>query len=333
MRFSSLFQRPRRVLLSAGLVAALMGVGVCAFGADAYPSKPITIIVPYSPGGQGDVFARLIARRLTATLKQAVVVDNKPGATGAIGARLVAAANGDGYTLLMGQTGEIVVNGFVSPNLGYNALKDLRPIVLVGESPLVLVAPLSAPFNNPQELVRQDKAHPGSLSYASSGVATPGHLAAAALAIGAKIDMVHVPYKGAGQALADVLAGHVQMLFSSAAAAAPQVQGKRLKAIAVSTLKRLDTLPDVPTIAETLVPGFNYSLWGGLFAPAATPDAIVTRLNREVNLLLSEPAFRSELQKDGVIVRNNTPAEFGEFVRQESVKYERLVKETGIKAE
>ncbi len=336
MPVASLFDRFRPTRFPATLAAALLGAAMFAGAAcatDAYPSKAVTIIVPYSPGGQGDVFARLVARRLTVTLKQAVVVDNRPGATGAIGTRLVAGAKGDGYTLLMGQTGEIVVNGYVSQNLGYDALKELRPVVLVGESPLVLVAPLDAPFNNLQELIRQDQAHPGSLNYASSGVATPGHLAAAALALGAKINMVHVPYKGAGQALADLLAGHVQMLFSSAAAAAPQVQGKRLKAIAVSPLKRLDTLPNVPTIAETLLPGFNYSLWGGLFAPAATPDAIVLRLNKEVNLLLSDPAFRAELQKDGVIVRNNTPAEFGEFVHQEAVKYQRLVKETGIKAE
>ena len=329
MQFSSFF----RQRFSAALLSVLLGAAGCAFAADDYPNRTITIVVAYSPGGQGDVFARMVARRLTATLKQAVVVDNKPGATGAIGTRIVAGAKGDGYTLLLGQTGEIVVNGFVSPSLGYNALKELRPIVLVGESPLVLVAPQSAPFNTPQELIRQDKAHPGSVNYASSGVATPDHLAAAALALGAKMDMVHVPYKGAAPALADVLAGHVQMLFSSAAAAVPQVQGKRLKAIAVSTLERIAALPNVPTIAETVLPGFNYTLWGGLFAPAATPDAIVLRLNKEVNLMLSDPAFRTELQKDGVILRNNTPAEFGEFVRQEAAKYERLVKESGIKSE
>ncbi len=319
--------------LFAALLAILSGIAGGASAADDYPNRTITIVVAYSPGGQGDVFARLVARRLTATLKQAVVVDNKPGATGAIGARAVASAKADGYTLLLGQTGEIVVNAFVSPGLNYNALKELRPVVLVGESPLVLVAPLNAPFNTPQELIRADKAHPGSVNYASSGVATPGHLAAAALALGAKMDMVHVPYKGAAPALADVLAGHVQMLFSSAAAAVPQIQGKRLKAIAVSTLERIATLPNIPTIAETVLPGFNYTLWGGLFAPAATPDAIVIRLNKEVNLLLSEPAFRAELVKDGVMLRNNTPAEFGEFVRQEALKYERLVKESGIKGE
>ncbi|MGN6703715.1 MAG: Bug family tripartite tricarboxylate transporter substrate binding protein [Burkholderiaceae bacterium] len=323
-------RRIRRSLLGAGLCALLLG-GSAAALADDYPSRTVTIIVPYAPGGQGDVFARLIAHRLTTTFKQAVIVENKPGATGAIGTRYVTHADPDGYTLLLGQTGEIAVSGFVSAKLGYDPIKDLRPIVLVGESPLVLVAPPSAPFSNPKELVAQAKAHPGTLNYASSGVATPGHLAAAAMALGAKIDMVHVPYKGAGQALADVLAGHVQMFFSSAAAAAPQIQDGKLKAVGVSTLKRVPTLPNVPTIAETIVPGFNYSLWGGLFAPAGTPDAVIARWNKEVNALLSDPSFRGQLEKDGVMLRTNTPAEFGAFVQEEVTKYGRLVKETGIR--
>jgi tripartite-type tricarboxylate transporter receptor subunit TctC len=261
------------------------------------------------------------------------MVENKPGATGSIGTRFVAKSANDGYTLLLGQTGEIAVNGFVVSNIGYDPMKDLRPVVLVGDSPLVLVAPSNSPLNSLNDLVSKAKSNPGAVNYASSGSATPGHLAAAALALGTKTEMTHVPYKGAGQAMADVLAGHVDVLFSSAAAAASHIKGGRLKALAVSTPKRVSAMANVPTVAEAVVPGFSYSLWGGLFAPAGTPDRVVSLLNKEVNAILSDPEFKKKMESDGVFVRNNTPEEFAKFVRDDAMKYEKLVKQTGIKAE
>lgn len=319
----------RRTLL-LGAAAAVAGPVIAQSG---YPAKPITVIVPYAPGGQGDVFARLVGERLGTRLKQAVIVDNRPGATGALGTRLAAKAKGDGYTLLLGQTGEMAVNRSVVKQLGYDPVRDFKPVVLVGDAPLVLVAPASAPFGSIRELVSAARAKPGSLSYASSGTATPGHLAAAALALGTKTDMVHIPYKGAGQAMTDLLGSQVQLFFSSASAVMPHIKSGKLKALAVSTSTRLASLPEVPTVAETVVPGFAFSLWGGLFAPAETPDDIVHQLNVAVNEILAEPAIRERFAADGSAVRQNTAAEFGAFLQREIAKYEGLVKATGITAE
>lgn len=323
----------RRRFLSTVLTAAAACLSQPALAADdVYPSKPITIVVAYPPGGQGDVFARLIGQRLTATLKQSVIVDNKPGATGAIGTRFVATAKGDGYTLLLGQPGEIAINGLVVQKLGYHPAKDLRPVVMIGESPLVMVAPATSPYNTLQDFLKDAKARPGTLSYASSGNATPGHLAAAALGLATKTEMLHVPYKGGGQAMTDVLGSQVNMFFAGAPGAAPHIKGGKVKPLAVSGLKRIPSLPNVPTVAE-VVPDFNYTLWGGLFAPAGTPDAIVQTLNKEVNRILAEPEVKARLESDGVIVRSNTVAEFSAYVNQEMTKYASVVKALGIKPE
>lgn len=329
----------QRLLYRKTLAITTASIAVVAFtplsatADDAYPSKTVTIVVPFVPGGQGDVFARLLAQRLTTRLKQTFIVENRAGAAGAIGTRYVAKAKNDGYTLLLGQTGEIVVNGFVANNIGYNALKELKPIALIGESPLVMVAPSSSKFGSFKDVVAHAKANPNTVNYASSGTATPGHLAAAALALGTKTQMTHVPYKGAGQAMTDVIAGHVDFFMSSAAAAAGHIKTGKLKPLAVSTSRRVPSFKDAPTIAESGVPGFDYSLWGGLFAPSGTPEPIVKLLNAEVNALVSDPDFKQRMDSDGVFIRTNSPADFEKMVRQEADKYEKLVKETGIKAE
>lgn len=320
--------RRRQLLLASVLAAAAPAL----FAADAYPSKVVTIVVPYAAGGQGDVFARILAQRLTTNLKQTFIVENKSGASGAIGTRYVAKANNDGYTLLLGQTGEMAVNGFVMAQPGYDAIKDFTPIALIGESPLVLVAPSSSRFSSLRNLIAEAKAKPNSVNYASSGTGTPGHLAAAALALGTKTQMTHVPYKGAGQAMTDVVAGHTDIFMSSAAAAAPHIKNGKLKALAVSTQKRVPALQDVPAVAEETVPDFHFTLWGGLFAPAGTPDAVVKLLNKEVNAMLADPDFKKRMDSDGVIIRANTPAEFAKLVKDDVSKYGQLVKETGIKA-
>ncbi len=323
----------RRALITSFGALALFTAFGGAVAQDSYPNKPITIIVPYAPGGQGDVFARLVSERLGVQFKQPVIVDNRPGATGAIGSRLAARAKGDGYTLLMGQTGEIAVNASVVKALGYDPLKDFKPVVLVGDAPLVMVVPLSSPYNTLQDLIKAAQSKPDAVTYASSGAATPGHLAAAALALGTKTSMVHVPYKGAGQAMTDILGGHVDFFFSSASAAMSYIKAGRLKALAVSTPERMKALPQVPTVAEIAVPDFSFSLWGGVFAPAQTPDAVIARLNRDINAIVAEPAILARLEADGSAVRANTPAQFSEFVRKEFSKYEGLVKAVGITAE
>lgn len=312
-------------LASLGLAAS------CAALAQSFPAKPITLVVAYAPGGLGDALARTIAERLSVSLKQTVVVENKPGATGAIATRFVAKANADGYTLLLGQTGEIVINPAVMKDAGYDSNKDLKPVTLVGDSPLVLVAPPSAPFATVREIA-QAAGKSGVTSYASSGTATPGHLAAEAMLGALKTPMTHVPYKGAGPALTDVLGAHVAFFFSSAGATFGHVRAGKLKAIAVTSSARMSALPNTPAVAETL-PGFEFGLWGGVFAPAGTPGDVVAHLNREINKVLAEPATKQKIEDLGANVRQNSADEFAAFVQRETVKFAQLVKQIGIKPE
>jgi tripartite-type tricarboxylate transporter receptor subunit TctC len=304
-----------------------------SFAADDYRTKPVSIVVAYAPGGQGDVFARLVSEKLSTIYKQPVVVDNKPGVSGTVGTRVAAKAKNDGYTLLLGQTGEITVNRLLIKDMGYDPMKELVPVVLIGNAPLVMLAPVDAPYNTVQEFIQMARAKPGDFSYGSVGAGTPGHLSAVALGLGAKLNMVHVPYKGVGPLLSDLMAGRLQAFFSSASAAMPQIKGGKLKALGVTTPKRMNSLPEVPTIAESGLPGFSYTLWGGLFAPAGTPAAVIDSLNREVNAVLAMPEIRTRLEADNVAVPKNTPAEFADYVKAESVKFEKLIKEANVKVD
>ena len=324
----------RRQSLCAALCMGLMAtLGSAAAAEGDYPIKPVSIIVAYAPGGQGDTFARLVSERLTTVYKQTVLVDNRPGVSGTVGTRLAVKARNDGYTLFLGQTGEIAVNRVLMKDLGYDPLKDMIPVVLIGNAPLVLLAPVDAPYNSLSELLQQARAKPGEFSFASVGAGTPGHLAAVALSVGAKLNMVHVPYKGVGPLMADLMGNRIQLFFSSASAALPQIKGGKLKALAVTTPQRMNSLPQVPTVAEVAIPGFSYSLWGGLFAPADTPAAVVQSLNKEVNAIMSSPDIRTRFETDNLNVPRNTPAEFAEYVRSEAVKFEKLVKDANLKAE
>jgi tripartite-type tricarboxylate transporter receptor subunit TctC len=305
-----------------------------AFAAEPdYPTKPVSIIVAYAPGGQGDVFARLVSEKLSNLYKQPVVVDNKPGVSGTVGTRVAAKSKNDGYTLLLGQTGEITVNRLLMKDLGYDPMKELVPVVLIGNAPLVMLAPADAPYNTVNEFIQMARAKPGEFSYGSVGSGTPGHLSAVALGLGAKLNMVHVPYKGVGPLLSDLMAGRLQAFFSSASAAMPQIKGGKLKALGVTTPKRMSSLPEVPTIAEAGLPGFSYTLWGGLFAPAGTPTSVIDSLNREVNTLLAQVDIRTRLEADNVAVPKNTPQEFADYVKAESVKFEKLIKDANVKLE
>ena len=317
----------------AAVLSLLMGA-TSIFAADTdYPTKPISIVVAYAPGGQGDVFARLVSEKLSTVYKQAVVVDNKPGVSGTVGTRVAAKSKNDGYTLLLGQTGEITVNRLLIKDMGYDPMKELVPVVLIGNAPLVMLAPADAPYNTVNEFIQMARAKPGEFSYGSVGAGTPGHLSAVALGLGAKLNMVHVPYKGVGPLLSDLMAGRLQAFFSSASAAMPQIKGGKLKALGVTTPQRMTSLPQVPTIAEAGLPGFSYTLWGGLFAPAGTPSHVIESLNREVNAVLAQPDIRSRLEADNVAVPKNTPAEFADYVKAESVKFEKLIKEANVKVD
>ena len=325
------FTLNRRGFLGACAGAAAVTVGGSARAAT-WPERNVTVVVPYAPGGQGDVFARLVGDRLARALGQPVIVDNRPGASGALGARLVSKAPADGYTLLLGQTGEIAINDTAMKNSGYDALKDFRAVALVGNAPLVLAVPANSPFKSVSDLIHAAREKPGAVAYASSGTATPGHLAAAALASGTKTDMTHIPYKGAGQAITDLIGGQVQFFFASASSITPHLQSGRVKALAVSTPTKLAGQLQVPPVADT-VPGFNFSLWGGYFAPHATPDAVVQRLAMEINRILAEPELRKRFETEGSAVTPVSPERFEQFVRDEITKYARLVKATGTTLE
>jgi len=318
--------------LLSGLVF-LAGCSASYAAESDYPNKPVSIVVAYAPGGQGDTFARLVSDKLSALYKQPVVVDNKPGVSGTVGTRIAAKAKNDGYTLLLGQTGEITVNRLLIKDMGYDPMKELVPVVLIGNAPLVMLAPADAPYNTVAEFIQQARAKQGEFSYGSVGAGTPGHLSAVALTLGAKLNMVHVPYKGVGPLLSDLMAGRLHVFFSSASAAVPQIKGGKLKALAVTTPQRMTSMPQIPTIAESGLPGFSYTLWGGLFAPAGTPSAVIDSLNKEVNGILAAPDIKSRLDADNVSVPKNTPSEFADYVKAEAAKFEKLVKDANLKAE
>lgn len=300
---------------------------------NAYPNKTVTIVVTYAPGGLGDMLARKIAEQLTVKTKQSFVVENKPGATGALGTRYVTKAKPDGYTLLLGQTGEMVINTFVSKDLGYDTMRDLKPVALIGEVPLTLVVPANSSTNTISDLIKKAKSNPNKLVYASSGTATPGHLAAAAFTQSSGIEMIHAPYKGAGPAMADVLGGHVDMFFSSTPSILQLVDSKKLKALAVSSPKRTGALPEVHTVAEEGIKDFSFTLWGGVFAPNGTPEEILNFLNKEINTILEDPNFYKELEKDSVLVKANSRKEFTDFLKGEFTKYSKTVKSIDLKSE
>lgn len=325
-------ERPQRRRFLANMGAAATGLALAGrvHAEGAYPSRTVTITVPYAPGGQGDVFARILSARLGSAFKQSFIVENRPGASGTMGSAMVSRYPADGYHLLMGQTGEIVVDPFVM-KLNFDPQRDLAPVVLVGDSPLVLVVPANSPYSDLGALIAAARVKPDAITYASSGVATPGHLAALALGIAVHAQMVHVPYKGAGEAMSDLLGSHVDFFFSSASAAMPHIASGKLRALAVSSAKRIATLDKVPTVAELAVPGFSYSLWGGFFVPAHTPKAVIDKLNQAVNAALAEPDVRHRFDEMGAVVNPNTPAQFAAFVRADADKYRKLVKATGVR--
>ena len=318
----------RRDALRATALAALPAG---ALAQTAWPNRTIQIVVSYAPGGTGDLFARLVAERLRAPLGVNVVVENRSGAAGAIGTQAVARAAPDGYTLLLGQAPEIAIAKSFVPNLPYDPARDLAPVALIGNAALALVVNAATPYTSVADLVAAARERPGRMTFASSGTGTPGHFAAETLALRTGARMVHVPYRGAGPALTDLLGGHVDFFFSGMPAAIPHVREGKLRLLAVSTARRTPGAPETPTVAEGGIPDFDFSLWGGLFAPAGTPTAVIERLNTEVNTILRDPQMRGRLVQEGSDVQETTPAEFTAFVGREVTKYARVIEATGVK--
>src|SRR5262252_9334151 len=312
--------------------AALVCAPAPARAAD-YPSKPITLMIGFAPGGPSDVMARILTRKMEEILKQPFVIENRAGAGGGIAGAAVARAAPDGYTLLLGTGSLLAINVSLYKNLGYDPEKDFEPISVIGTQTNVLYAHPSLPANSLAELIAHAKAHPGQLSFGSGGNGTPAHLAGELLKIEAKIDMTHVPFRGTGPALQAVSGGHVPMAFNPPPPLIPHLQSGAIRAIAITTLKRTAVLPEVPTIAESGFPGFEATTWHALVAPAGTSKDVIATLHRATAATVNDPPVRKALTDFGVDVVGGTPEELRAYVKSEIPKWAEVVRASGAKVD
>ncbi len=319
-----------RILASFVLAAALLPQ---AAQAQQYPAKPIRFVVPYPAGGPLDTVARLLGQKVSESVKEPVVVDNKPGAGGNIGADAVAKSAPDGYTILMGAVATHAINPTLYTSIPYDAVKDFVPVTQVASTPNVLVVNPSVPVSNVREFIAYAKANPGKLNFGSGSTGSAGHLAGELFKTMAGVDMVHVPYKGAAPAMTDLIGGQIQLMFDNFASSLAQVRAGKVKALAVTTAKRSVLAPDLPTIAESGLPGFDINTWFGIFVPAGTSREIVERLHAEFVKALSAPDIREKMMTLGAEPVGSTPEEFAAYIRAEAVKYARVIKASGAKAD
>ena len=332
MRASVLSISSLLVSLPAGLAA---GVAIPAHAqqaaAAAWPSRTVRIVVPFGPGGSADLVARILGQRLTESLGQSVIVENRPGAGAMLGNELVAKSPPDGYTLTIGTLGPFAVNQSLFRKVPYDSQRDFAPVTLTGASSHVLVVHPSMPVTSMMELIALAKQRPGQLSFASSGIGNATHLTGELFKSMAGVDVVHVPYKGGGAAVADLIGGHVGFSFASMPSALPHVRGGKLRALAVAPAQRVPSAPELPTVAESGLPGFSSEDWQGVLAPAKTPQDIVMRLNGEIHKVLGTAEVREKLDAQGFQVRLSTPQQFAELIRSESTKWAKIVKEANIR--
>jgi tripartite-type tricarboxylate transporter receptor subunit TctC len=313
------------------IVSALCLFAAAAF-AQSYPGKPIRIVVPFAPGGTSDILARAIGPHLTTAWGQAVIVENRTGANGNVGADFVAKSAPDGYTLFLSDMGALTINPSVYTNSPFDPVKDFAPILMISYSPHVLAVHPSVPVNSVQELIAYAKANPGKLNFANSGTGGAPHLAGVEFAARTGVDWAYIPYKGGSQAVTDVIAGNANVLFNGMLATYPAVKGGRLRGLAISGAKRVASAPELPTVAETL-PGFETGSYQGLLAAAGTAREIVVRLNGEITRILNTPAMLDMLAKQGTEVRAGPPEALGSFIVSEKARWAKVVKEAGIKAD
>ncbi|MGE0559878.1 MAG: Bug family tripartite tricarboxylate transporter substrate binding protein [Burkholderiales bacterium] len=316
-------------VLNCIMVAALLLSPLAR--ADSYPSKPVRFIVPFAPGGNTDVQARLIGQKLTAAMGQQVIIDNRPGAGGTIGVDMVAKAQPDGYTIALASFGNILVGPALYKKLPYDPVKDLTPVILVSEPAGMIVTHPSVPVKNFRELIDFAKANPDKLNYASAGNGTWNHLFAEKLKADAGIRMSHVPFKGAGPAMNDVVGGHVQVMFAPFPSSRVHLNAGRLRGHAVTGAKRSPLFPAVPTVSEAGMPNYTAASWFGIMAPAGTPKAIVTRLNTEVNKAFAAPEVRKAYAAEGIDPAGGTPEDIARSIREGMAKWGKLVRDLGLK--
>lgn len=321
---SSLFSRFSRIAAVAAAFAAFFSAPAAA----AFPERPIHIVVPFAPGGGTDLISRLLGDAMSRELNKPVIVENKPGAGTTIGSDEVARSKPDGYTLLMA-TFAHAINPALRPNMPYDTDKAFTPVILVGHSPSVLVVRPDSPFKSVTEVIAAAKAQPGKLTYASQGVGTSAHLAGALLEKLGKVDMSHVPYRGAGPALNDLLGGHVDLMFGTAAAVGSALQSGTLRALGVTTAERSPALADIPAIAESL-PGYKLDSWYGLYAPAGTPADVVAYLNEAATKAAQAEAFKSKVQQEGLLVTPGTPEDLENYVKAEQKRWADVVSSSNI---
>lgn len=321
----------RQVITSAALALAAAVAPCAALAQGAYPSKPIKFVVPYPPGGGTDVIARIVQVKLQAELGQPVLIENKGGAGGSVGTDVVAKSPADGYTVLFTLSSH-TINPAIFAKLPFDTVKDFDPVGLVASLPQILVANPAAGINTVAELITQAKAQPEKFSYASVGNGSPGHLAGELTVLRTGTKMAHIPYRGGGPAVTDVMGGQVPLLWVSIPAAAQFVKAGKLKALAVSTVKRSSAFPDVPTMQEAGVPDFEVDSWYAMLVPARTPRAVIERLNKALNTVLQDSAIRSQLLEQGAEAVGGTPEALGQVIATELPKWAKLAKDSNIKA-
>ena len=320
-------------MIVAAYAVGLFLVAGAAIGASTYPAKPIRVVVPLAPAGSTDIVARIVAQKLSEAFGQPVIVDNRPGAGTTIGSALVARAAPDGYTLLLAST-SLATTVPLYPNLPYDPVKDLSPIGPVGQSFYVLAVHPSVPVKSVQELVALAKSKPGQVSYASAGAGTITHLTVELFISHVKIEMLHVPFKGGAPALVAFVGGQVQAIFNPIAEILPHVRaGGKVRTLAVTSPKRVPELPNVPTLAESGLPGFAVTPWSGVYVPAGTPLSIVNQLNAEINRMVRQPEVRERFLSLGLVPIGGTPAALGDYLKVEIARWAKVIKEAGIKLE
>jgi tripartite-type tricarboxylate transporter receptor subunit TctC len=309
-----------------------LGAATHVRGADDFPNKPVRIVVAYAPGGGNDLFARVLGKRLTETLGKTVLVDNRPGANGIIGTRLVANATPDGYTVILADMAH-ATNPFVYSTAQYDPIKDFAPITMLGSAPIILIVHPSVPMQSLADFIAAAKSQPGKIVMGSGGTGSTSHIAGEFFQLRTGTKLTHVPYKGTGPALADLVGGQIQCIFSPVAAAIPLVTAGRVRALAISSAKRATIVPDVPTFEETGVADFRVGGWYGILAPAGTPRPVVLRLNKEIVAAVQAPEVKSRFDDALVTPGTGTPEEFTAFLKAEAARWSQLIKTVGIKAD
>jgi tripartite-type tricarboxylate transporter receptor subunit TctC len=322
----------RQIICAALCSACILATTTTSAADSAYPTKPVRIIVPFAPGGPTDIVARTVGQKLTESFGISVVVDNRPGAGGVVGADLAAKSAPDGYTLLLCSTGAMAINPGLLPSMPYDALRDFAPITLVVTIPYLLLVHPAFPAQSVKELLALAKARPGQLNYGSAGTGTTSHLAMELFRSMAGISVVHVPYKGSAPAATDLVGGQLQLLMDAPPSSLPFVRSSRLRALGISSARRTQLLPDMPTISESGVPGFEVLTWSGICAPAKTPRAIVTRLNETMVKGVASRETRERFSALGADVVADSPEEFRQFIVAELAKWSRVIKESGAAA-